>query len=322
MQWGGRNQCFLKHSRGLRLVRVKNLVENFKLEDFSAFKGDGRGAVSSSSSTRPTTSRKYIKLVINKMSIVGVGDSRDDSSVDTEHSTASRRNASFISELPSMQSPASNASTCDDASHETNHDASIEISEHSKLADEYDPVDIELETPSKISPPQYISSVMEINPRIDSVGTTTLDEPMVAIQSNKTVVEVQPKNATRNQPCGAVAERTTPMSNAINTDAIDQWIRSLEEKHSTKQHLTKNVTSQNKIDFAKYQIRREVADEINNGSVHMPPADIDLSVEEYARMLCSLFGIPVHDVCIVESVHILLGLFVELERSDAAVEAY
>lgn len=164
---------------------------------------------------------------------------------------------------------------------------------------------------------------MDVDPRIDSVGMTTLDEPMVAIQSNKTVVELHPKNATKNQPCGAVAERTTPMSNAIkDTDAIDQWIRSVEEKHSTKQHLTKNVTSHNKIDFAKYQIRREVADEINNGSVHMPSADIDLSVEEYARMLCSLFGIPVHDVSIAESVRILLGLFVELESSCAAVEDY
>ncbi len=158
-----------------------------------------------------------------------------------------------------MQSPASNASTYDDASHKTNHDASIEIGENSKLADEYDPVEIELETPSKIYPPQHIPSVMDVNLRIDSVGMTTLDEPRVAIQSNKTVVELHPKNATKNQPCGAVAERTTPKSSDIkDTDAIDQWIRSAEEKHSTKQRLTKNVTSQHKIDFAKYQIRTSI----------------------------------------------------------------
>lgn len=258
------------------------------------------------------------------MNIVGVEDSRDDSSVNTEHSTASQRIKSFISELPSMQSPASNVSIYDDASHETNH-ASIEISKHSKLADEYDPVDIELETPYEISPPRYISSVREVDPRIklprpdgvpDAVGTTILYEPMVAIQSSTAVVEQHPKNVTNNQSCRAGAART--ISNAIkDTDAIDQWVRSIEEKHCMKQRPTKKDANQNKIDYTKFQIRRKVADEIQNGSLYIPSADIDLSVEEYARMLCSLFGIPIHDGCIVQSVHILLGLFVEFESSDA-----
>ena len=47
-------------------------------------------------------------------------------------------------------------------------------------------------------------------------------------------------------------------------------------------------------------------DKINSGTVHFPSADIDLSAKEYVRMLCSLFGIPVYNGCVVKSIHVLL----------------
>jgi intraflagellar transport protein 46 len=60
---------------------------------------------------------------------------------------------------------------------------------------------------------------------------------------------------------------------------------------------------------------KETGDEggINEGTnLDIPLADIDLSLEEYTRMLCSLLGIPVYKGCLIESVHLLLSLFVEL----------
>ena len=55
---------------------------------------------------------------------------------------------------------------------------------------------------------------------------------------------------------------------------------------------------------------------INEGTnLDIPMADIDLSVDEYARMLCSLLGIPVYNGCMIDSVHLLLSLFVELTNS-------
>lgn len=41
----------------------------------------------------------------------------------------------------------------------------------------------------------------------------------------------------------------------------------------------------------------------------LPRPGIDLTLEEYARMLCALLDVPVYDGLLVESVHALLGLF-------------
>jgi hypothetical protein len=133
-------------------------------------------------------------------------DSRDDSSVNTENLAASRRNSSSIGKLPSMRSPASNASQDSAPSvkaitinYENLH-VSSEIKELFKLIDHYEPVDIELETPLKIFLPRCIPSVGEVDPMIkipcpdgvqDGVGTAILDEPIAANQGNAAVIELQ-----------------------------------------------------------------------------------------------------------------------------------
>jgi len=256
-------------------------------------------------------------------------DSRDDSSVNTENSAASRRNSSYIGKLPSMRSPASNAShdsapsiTAIAIDYEHLH-VSSEIKELFKLIDHYEPVDIELETPLKMFLPRYIPSVGEVDPMIkiprpdgvpDGVGTAILDEPIAANQSNAAIIELQLRNITKNRSGRAVTVRS--ISNAVkDRDQIDQWIRSVEEIHSIKQPPPNDVGYRNKMGEVKNRAKSEIVDEINNGTLHFLSADIDLSVEEYARMLCSLFGIPVYDGCVVESVHVLLSLFVELQNS-------
>jgi intraflagellar transport protein 46 len=265
--------------------------------------------------------------VIPAMNVSDLDDSRDDSSVNTEHSAASRRNTSSIGNLPSMQSPASNAS-CDSApkvvaiDYENLH-VSSEIAELFKLIDDYEPVDIELETPLKIFLPRYIPSVGEVDPMIkiprpdgvpDGVGTAILDEPIAANQSNAAVIELQLRNVAKNKSGRAVAVRS--ISNAVkNRDEIDEWVRSVEEIHSVKQPPPNDARRyRSNMGEANYRAKSKIEDEIKSGTVHIPSVDIDLSVEEYARMLCSLFGIPVHDGCVVESVHVLLGLFVELQK--------
>ncbi|KAL3769378.1 hypothetical protein ACHAW5_010497, partial [Stephanodiscus triporus] len=251
-------------------------------------------------------------------------------------------NNSTIGVLPSMQSPASNTSTHGD---ETNENAptcasikaiaidyenlyvSNEIKELFKLIDNYEPVDIELETPLKIFLPQYIPSVGEVDPMIkiprpdgvpDGVGTAFLDEPIAANQSNAAVIELRLRNATKNKSYRALPVHS--ISNAVkNRDEIDQWMRSVEEIHSMKQPPPKEVRYQNNMGEVKYRAKREIVDEIKNGTLHIPSAEIDLSDEDYARILCSLFGIPVYDGSVVESVHVLLSLFVEFQNAGATM---
>jgi hypothetical protein len=55
---------------------------------------------------------------------------------------------------------------------------------------------------------------------------------------------------------------------------------------------------------------KEMKDSLNSGEVFLPPSDIDLSLEEYARTLCSLFDIPVKER-LIDGIRALISLFVE-----------
>lgn len=113
------------------------------------------------------------------------------------------------------------------------------------------------------------------------------------------------------------------ISNASNNkEEIDKWIRDNNSNTNQNQPVSKEVMYQNKMTsvemIMKLACPKEIGDEegMNGGTnLDIPLADIDLSVEEYARMLCSLLGIPVHKGCLIESVHLLLILFVELTNS-------
>lgn len=60
---------------------------------------------------------------------------------------------------------------------------------------------------------------------------------------------------------------------------------------------------------------QEMEDALNEGSaIYLPPPSIDLSLEEYAKQLCSIFDIPVSEGSLVNSVHILLRLFAEYKE--------
>ena len=110
------------------------------------------------------------------------------------------------------------------------------------------------------------------------------------------------------------------ISNASdNKVEIDKWIRDNNSNINRNQPVSKEVMYQNRMPSVEMIMKlawpEETGDEggINEGmNLDIPLADIDLSVEEYTCMLCSLLGIPVYKGCLIESVHLLLSLFVEL----------
>ena len=235
------------------------------------------------------------------MSIIrDLDDSRDDSSVNTENSAASRRNSSSIGKLPSMRSHASNASHDSAPSVKAiaidykNLHVSSEIKELFKLIDHYEPVDIELEMPLKIFHPRYIPSVREVDPMIkiprpdgvpDGVGTAILDEPIAANQSNAAVIELQLRNIMKNKSARAVAVRS--ISNAVkNRDEIDQWIRSVEEIHSMKQPPPNGVGYRNQMGKVNNQAKSEIVDKITMHSrdVHLENAHFPISSNPSLRV--------------------------------------
>lgn len=113
------------------------------------------------------------------------------------------------------------------------------------------------------------------------------------------------------------------ISNASdNKEEIDKWIRDNNSNTNQNQPVSNEVMYQNRMPSVEMIMKlawpKETGDEegINEGTnLDIPMADIDLSVDEYACMLCSLFGIPVYNGCMIDSVHLLLSLFVELTNS-------
>ena len=63
-------------------------------------------------------------------------------------------------------------------------------------------------------------------------------------------------------------------------------------------------------------------DALKDGSaIYLPPPEVELSLEEYAKQLCSIFDIPVVEGSLVNSVHVLLRLFVEYKEQRFLSEA-
>ena len=155
----------------------------------------------------------------------------------------------------------------------------------------------------------------------DGVGTAVLDEAIPSKQSNAAVVELQLRNQAKKgtrRDGGITVVRS--ISNASeNTNEIDQWVQSVEEIYSaTTYDKHTEVRYRNKMPSVQELMQpwpADVADELKNGTLELPTADIDLNFEEYARMMCMLLGIPVHDGCVADSVHVLLSLFVEVQSS-------
>jgi len=225
-------------------------------------------------------------------------DPRDDSSANSDYSATSRINNSTFVKLPSMLSPSSLASTNDDVSV---NDASIhvrkkELSVSTETNEFRSPNGVDLTTTSKIScPPSGKCGVERPIP--------TDCEPHV----NKQQLKINSKKK---------ANDVRSISNASeNPYEIDKWIRSVAEIHAKDSQS--GVRYRNRIPAIQDLLQfwpEKLGVGLKNGTLDLPAADIDLSVEEYARVMCSLMGIPVYDGHVVESVHVLLSLFTEMQN--------
>ena len=185
-------------------------------------------------------------------------------------------------------------------------DVTEEIKDLFQYIDAYEPIDIELETPLKCFIPPYIPAIGEVDPMIkiprpdgidDGIGITRLDEVIAAEQSNAAVIELQLRNWSKTRQgkrlqCDAVRGIKDAAS---CSKEIDEWIQSVEEIHDNETHVP-TVDSCNS--FMKELLKpwpEEMRKEIKNNNLQVPSPDIDLSLCEYARVLCSLFGIPVEE---------------------------
>lgn len=181
----------------------------------------------------------------------------------------------------------------------------------SYLSNEYKPIDLKIETPLSIGEIQPYAGVDGID---ESFDLEALDRHQhFSALSNRVVDdELQLMNKASPFTVRSIDAHSNP-------DVIDQWIYAVEEGHATAKTKKASATKRELPNVEKLMkpLPKEMEDALNSGEAFLPPADIDMSLEDYVRVMCSLFGIPVKER-LVDSIHNMMCLFMEYKDREAS----
>eukprot|EP00607_Mallomonas_marina_P009859 CAMPEP_0182419634 /NCGR_PEP_ID=MMETSP1167-20130531/4041_1 /TAXON_ID=2988 /ORGANISM="Mallomonas Sp, Strain CCMP3275" /LENGTH=460 /DNA_ID=CAMNT_0024594651 /DNA_START=128 /DNA_END=1510 /DNA_ORIENTATION=+ len=191
---------------------------------------------------------------------------------------------------------------------------SSEIKDLFQYIERFKPHEVELETTLKCFIPDYIPAIGEMDAFIkvprpdgkdDELGLKILDEP-AAQQSDPTVLELQLRASSKKQQYGDVAVKSIDTSEK-GTTAIEKWITSISDLHRSKPppqvHYRNNMPDIDTLMDVWPEEFEAVLDKIK-----LPSPDLDLSLREYSRLLCSMVDIPTYENPI-ESVHHFFTLY-------------
>ena len=204
-------------------------------------------------------------------------------------------------------------------------DVSDEIKDLFKCIDAFEPADLELETPLKCFIPPYILAVGEVDPMIkisrpdgvdDGIGISRIDE-VPSEQSNAAVIELQLRNYSKSKQSKQLQRAAIrKIKDAASCSGeIDEWIHSVEEIHENEsqdyniEHNSNDAVSSEKL---LQSFSEKMTAEIKKNELEVPSPDIDLGLADYARVLCSLTGIPFRDGNLVESIHSMFKLYLKI----------
>jgi len=199
---------------------------------------------------------------------------------------------------------------------------SAEVRELFQYIGRYKPHNIELDTKLKCFIPDYIPAVGEIDAflkvprpdgRVDELGLSVLDEP-AASQSDPTVLDLQLRAISKKSNLAEMVVRSIDNADK-NPKEIQKWIQSINDLHRQKPnpqvHYTKAMPDIESL-------MEEWPPEVEQGLkqiVHLPGADLDLDLKDYARVVCSIMDIPVyHNV--IESLHVMCTLYREFKNNQ------
>ncbi|RHZ16199.1 hypothetical protein DYB37_011854, partial [Aphanomyces astaci] len=180
--------------------------------------------------------------------------------------------------------------------------------------------DIELETRLKCFVPEYIPAIGDMDtflkiPRpdneADQLGLKVLDEPTIA-QSDATVLDLQLR-ATSKKKHGDIVVRSIEHAEK-NVKEIDRWIKSIADLHRTKPppqvHYTKTMPDIETL----MQVWPDEFEELL-AKTQLPHADLDVTVDQYTRVICAILDIPVYKN-VYESLHVLFTLYLEFRSNQ------
>ena len=207
-----------------------------------------------------------------------------------------------------------------------NLQVSQEIKELFQYIQRYKPHQIDLETKVRPFIPDYIASVGEVDaflkvPRPDSaeevLGILVLDEPKLS-QSDPALLEIKLKPKIWKPGTSQATIRSIENADK-NPKQITRWINTINDAHRSKPPA--NVTYSKPMPDTETLMdvwHPELEDIIN--SIELPTPDLDVSVEVYVKIVCSILGIPIHNTNssknVIESLHVLFSLYSDFKSNQ------
>ena len=201
-----------------------------------------------------------------------------------------------------------------------NLNVTADVKDLFQYIDRYKPQEVELDTVLKCFIPEYIPAVGEIDSFVkipkpdgqaDDLGLRYLDEPS-AVQSDPTVLELQLRAKSKKQQYGDVAVRSIEDA-AKNPGAIEKWIQSIQDLHRSKPpqqvHYKRNMPDPDRL----MEVWPEDFEQVLK-QLLLPSPDLDLSIGEYAKVLCSILDIPTYENPI-ESLHVMFSLYLDFKNN-------
>lgn len=197
---------------------------------------------------------------------------------------------------------------------------SSEIKDLFQYITRFEPQEREMKTTLKCFIPELIPAIGNMDSFIkvprpdgkaDELGLKFLDEPC-AEQSDPTVLELQLRATSKRVQSGEVLVRSLDDASS-NATAIDKWINSIADLHSSKPPP--------QVIYRQSYPELEVLMQEWPGSFQdmlekcpLPSPELDISLPEYAKLLCSLLGIPTYENPI-ESLHVMFSLYLTIRAS-------
>jgi intraflagellar transport protein 46 len=185
----------------------------------------------------------------------------------------------------------------------------------------YKPHEIDLNTKLKPFVPDYIPAVGELDPFLkaprpdgkpDFLGLKVLDEP-AAKQSDPTVVTLNLSYRDVKSTKAVTIINSVEQADK-NPKKIQKWIDDIRELHKSNPPPTVNYSKSMPDINALMQAWPDHFEDLLQ-TIELPSADIDLDLEEYVRVVCTILDIPVYTNAI-ESLHLLFSLYLEFKSNQ------
>ncbi|OHT06844.1 hypothetical protein TRFO_25095 [Tritrichomonas foetus] len=192
------------------------------------------------------------------------------------------------------------------------------------LINKFQPEPVEISVHWKPFLPELVPAIGTIDafikvPRpdgeMDDLGLVILDEPSIS-QSNPQILRMELREqygitSAANEGDAYIGFIEDPQN---NRKALTSWLESIEEIHRNRPPPTFIYSSKMpELEQLMEPWPEEFEETLN--SVPLPTAEMDLSFEEYAKIICSLLEIPVKNN-IVESLHHLFALYAQFEGNQ------